>query len=338
MSPIALSSSETLAADTPSPHGERHRRAALRRLLHDKVAIGSVIVFALIVIACLCAPLYAKYVAGTGPNDNHVTEVIRVGGRPTDVVSTSGIPIGPTWQSKFLLGADSNGRDVAVRLLYGGRTSLMIGFLAAAITLTFGTLTGILAGFFRGWTDTVLSRALDVIWAYPVVLLGIALGTALELGGLKLGPLVISGNSLFVPALIIGFVFIPYLARPIRTQVLLLREREFVAAARLLGKGSMSIIVSEVLPNVTSAVVVFVPLIVANAILLEAGLSYLGAGVQAPNPSWGTMIASGVALITSTPSLLFAPVIMLVATTVSMNLFGESLRNAIGTTTSMAGR
>ena len=191
------------------------------------------------------------------------------------------------------------------------------------------TLVGVLAGYHRGWVDGVLSRLLDVVWAYPVVLLGIALGTALSLGGLQLGPVTLNGNSLYLPALIIGFVYVPYVARPVRSQVLLLREREFVGAARLLGKRSTTIIVTEILPNVASTFLVFIPLMVANAVLLEAGLSYLGAGVQPPNSSWGTMIAAGAPLLQSTPSLLFAPTLMLVLATVSMNVLGESIRVAV---------
>lgn len=323
VAPVRAGSAGPVTADT----GEF--RLALRRLSHDPAAVTAAAVFVLIVLACAAAPLYAQHVAGSGPNVNHITETVVVGGQVTDVISPTGIPIGPTWQRRFFLGADSNGRDVAVRLLYGGRASLLVGFVATGTTVLFATTFGVLSGYHRGWVDGVLSRLLDVIWAYPVVLLGIALGTALTLGGLRVGPLVLSGNSLFVPALIIGFVYVPYMARPIRAQVLLLREKEFVSAAQLLGKRSTSVIFSEILPNVATTVLVFVPLMLANAVLLEAGLSYLGAGVQPPNASWGTMIASGVALLTSTPSLLLAPTLMLVLATVSLNVLGESLRGSV---------
>jgi peptide/nickel transport system permease protein len=268
-------------------------------------------------------------VAHTGPDDNHVTDTVNVRGQVKDVVSPEGIPIGPTWQGRFLLGADQNGRDIAVRLLYGGRNSLEIGAVATAITMILATLIGGIAGYFRGWSDAILARILDLIWAYPVVLLGIALGTSLALGGLSIGPFTISGNSLLVPALIIGFVYIPYVARPVRGQMLALREREFVEAARAQGLGDIRILTSELLPNLASTIIVFIPLMVANAILLEAGLSYLGAGVQPPNPSWGTMIANGISLLPSAIHLTLVPGAMLVLAVLGINVFGDGVRDAL---------
>jgi peptide/nickel transport system permease protein len=286
-------------------------------------------VFLVIVAICLAAPLYARDVAHTGPAANHVTDTVQVGGQTRDVVSPSGIPIGPTWRGRFFLGADQNGRDIAVRLLYGGRNSLEIGGVATLITIVLATLAGGVAGYFRGAVDSVVSRTLDLIWAYPVVLLGIALGTSLALGGLNLGLFTLSGNSLLVPAFIIGFVYVPYVAKPLRGQILGLREREFVDAARLQGLGSMRILWSELLPNMASTLIVFVPLMIANAILLEAGLSYLGAGVQPPNPSWGTMIADGIQLLPSAIHLTLVPGAMLVLAVLGINVFGDGVRDAL---------
>jgi peptide/nickel transport system permease protein len=304
-------------------------RYAAKRLRKDAAAITGGVFFLFVVACCLAAPLYARYIAHTGPNTNHIMATVRVGGHLRDVVSLIGIPIGPTWHSRFFFGADFNGRDVAVRLLYGGRSSLFIGFTATAITMVSAIAIALLAGFYRGWIDTVLTRLLDVIWAYPAVLLGVAIGTTLTLGGISLGPLTITGGSLLIPALIIGFVNIPYVAKPIRGQVIALREREFVKAARALNQSPARIMVSEILPNISSTIVVFVPLMIANSILLEAALSYLGAGVQPPNPSWGTMISDGVQLVTSSPSLLLVPGLTLVLTVLGINLFGEGLRNAL---------
>ena len=165
--------------------------------------------------------------------------------------------------------------------------------MATLITMLLATIIGVVAGYSRGLLDGLLSRALDVIWAYPVVILGVALGAILAVSGIDLGVVKLSGSSLLVPAVVIGVVYVPYVAKPIRGQVLGLREREFIDAARVQGQGNLRIMFSEVLPNVGSTVIVFVPLMLANAILLEAGLSYLGAGVQPPNPSWGTMIDDG---------------------------------------------
>jgi peptide/nickel transport system permease protein len=312
-----------------APAGVGPYRLALRRLRRDRAALAFGALFLLIVVLCLAAPLYARDVAHTGPNANHVTDTVRIGGTVKDVVSPDGMPIGPTWHGRFLLGADQNGRDIAVRLLYGGRNSLEVGAIATAITMVLAVMAGTVAGYYRGVVDGVTSRILDLIWAYPVVLLGIALGTSLALGGLNLGLFTVSGSSLFVPALIIGFVYVPYVAKPIRGQVLSLREREFVDAARMLGLGDLRILVSEVLPNLASTVIVFAPLMVANAILLEAGLSYLGAGVQPPNPSWGTMIGDGIALLPSSIHLTLVPGAMLVLAVLGINVFGDGLRDAL---------
>ena len=239
-------------------------------------------------------------------------------------------PSGPTWHTHFLLGADPNGRDVAVRLLYGGRNSLEIGALAVLITMSLAVLLGTLAGYFRGLTDGLISRLLDVIWAFPPVLLGIALGVALAVGGLDLGIVTLSSGSLLLPAVIIGVVFVPYVARPLRGQVLSLRRRDFIDAARVQGRGHLRILAGEILPNLTSTIVVFVPLMLANAILLEAALSYLGAGVQDPNPSWGTMLAEGIRLTPGAIHLVLAPGLMLVLTVLGINVFGDGLRDAFG--------
>jgi peptide/nickel transport system permease protein len=300
-------------------------KLAWRRLLRNRTALFFGGVFLLIVVLCLLAPAYSSDIAHTGPNDNHITESIKVGGKVEQVVSLIGLPIGPTWHSKFFLGADPNGRDLAVRLLYGGRNSLEIGAVATLITIALATIIGVLAGYFRGILDGVLSRALDVIWAFPVYILGVALGVSLAISGI--GPL--HGNSLLVPAFVIGFVFIPYVAKPIRGQVLGLREREFVDAARVQGLSHLRIMASEILPNVLSTIIVFIPLMLANSILLEAGLSYLGAGVQPPNPSWGTMISDGVHTIPAAIHLTLVPGIMLVVAVLSVNVFGDGVRDAL---------
>ncbi len=303
---------------------------AWRRLARSRVTLAFGGLFLVVVVLCLLAPVYAHDIAHTGPNDEHITEVIHVGGKSEEVVSPTGVPIGPTWHARFFLGADGNGRDVAVRLLYGGRNSLEIGAIATLITMVLAVLIGTLAGWFGGVTDGVLARLLDVIWAFPPLLLGVALGVALAVGGgLHWGPLTISSGSLLLPALIIGVVSMPYVARPLRGQVMSLRRREFVDAARVQGRGQLRIVVSELLPNLTSTIVVFVPLMLVGAILLEAALSYLGAGVQDPNPSWGTMLAEGIHLTPGAIHLVLAPGLMLVTAVLGVNVFGDGLRDAL---------
>ena len=304
-------------------------RLGLRRLRRNKVAVFFGFVFVLLVVACLAAPLWAEHVAHTGPDENHLTDTVVVDGEERNVVSLDGIPIGPTWQGEFFLGADKNGRDVMVRLLYGGRNSLVIGITAALITTLLSILLGLLAGYVGGKTDSVIRGLLDVIWSFPVLLLGVALGVALALGGLQLGPITISGDSLLIPIFVIGLVYIPYMARPVRGQVLALREREFVEAARAQGAGPLRIMFGEVLPNLASTILVFFTLLIANAILLEAALSFLGAGVRPPNPSWGTMIDEGVERIATAPHLTIVPGLMLVLTVLSLNVLGDGVRDAL---------
>jgi peptide/nickel transport system permease protein len=309
--------------------GKSPWQLAYLRLRRNKIALAFGALFVVIVLFCLAAPLWANLVADTGPNENHITDKITINGKETDVVSPEGTPIGPGLHAKYLLGADQNGRDVMVRLMYGGRTSIQIAVVAALITTLFAVTVGLAAGYFRGWTDSVLSRILDVIWAFPVLLLGIALGTALAVGGLQLGPISIAGDSLWLPILIIGFVYVPYMARPIRGEVLALREKEFVQAAVAQGKGPFRIMFSELLPNIVSTIIVFFTLNMANNMLLESALSFLGAGVRAPNASWGTMIADGYTTIYTAPHLTIIPGLMIVATVLALNVFGDGLRDAL---------
>ena len=312
-----------------APAGASPWRLAGRRLRRDKSALFFGALFIVLVLACLAAPLWADQIAHTTPEENHLTDTIEKDGETVNVVALDGVPIGPTWQGEFFLGADQLGRDNMVRLLYGGRNSLLIGVVAAVFTTLLAIIFGVLAGYLRGWSDSAISRLMDIIWAFPVILLGIALGTSLAEGGLKLGPISISGNSLAIPILVITIVYIPYLARPLRGQVLSLREKEFVEAARAQGMGSWRIMFGEILPNIASTILVFFPLLVANAILLEAALSFLGAGVRPPNASWGTMISEGVDRIVTAPYLAIVPGAMLVLTVLALNVFGDGVRDAL---------
>lgn len=314
-------------AEKPVAGGEPWR-LALRRLRADRVALASAALLALLVALALAAPLWA-HVAGTSPTRHHESDTVVIDGQRRDVVTLDRRPIGPTWRARFFLGADGDGRDVAVRLLYGARSSLFIGVTATLISVLLAVTLGLLAGYLRGWVDAVVSRGLDVIWAFPVLLLGIALGVALARGGLRIGPLRIAGDSQWIPALIIGVVGAVYLARPLRGLVLSLREQAFVEAARAQGAGPLRIMLGELLPNVASTILVFLPLLLANAILLEGALSFLGAGVRSPDPSWGNMIGDGAETLTSAPQLTIAPGVMLVATLLALNVLGDGVRAAL---------
>jgi peptide/nickel transport system permease protein len=308
-------------------------RIAWRRLRRNRVALGFLGLFVLIVAFCLAAPLWANHVAHTSPNETHTLGKVQVGGEEREIVSREGRPIGPQWLEaggRFFLGADGRlGRDEMVRLMYGGRTSLLVGFAAAAITTLLGTILGLLAGYYGGWPDTLIGRALDVIWAFPVALLAIALGLALAVGGLNVGPLHLSSGSLWITILVIGVVYVPYMARPIRGEALTLREKEFVEAAESQGAGPLRVMFGELLPNLASTIIVFFALNVANAMLLETLLSFLGVGVQPPNGSWGTMLSSGLDLLTSAPTLTYLPGAMILLTVLSVNVFADGLRDAL---------
>jgi peptide/nickel transport system permease protein len=308
--------------------GQSPWRLALRRLRRDRVALGFGVLFLVLVACALAAPLWASAVADRDPARTNETGKIEVDGRQVDVVSLDGVPIGPQWRGEYFLGADSNGRDVMVRLLYGARNSLAIGLAAALLTTILATIVGLLAGYFGRWVDAVARSTLDVIWAFPVILLGVALGTALAVGGLKIGPIDLEAGSMAISILVIAVVYVPYMARPIRGEVLALREREFVEAARAQGAGPLRTMFGELAPNLTSTIVVFAPLMVANAILLEAALSFLGVGVVPPDPSWGNMIDLGVDRLVTAPHLAIAPGAMLVLTVLALNVFGDGVRDA----------
>jgi peptide/nickel transport system permease protein len=289
--------------------------------------------FVLIVAFVMAAPLWANHVAHTGPNEEHTVDVVTVNGEEKDVVTPEGKPIGPQWfgaGGKFFLGADSRlGRDEMVRLMYGGRTSLLIGITAALIATIVAVVLALMAGYFGGWVDGLIARTLDVIWSLPVFLIGLSLGIALAVGGLKLGPLELSSGSNWNPIFVISVFTVPYIARPIRGQVLALSEKEFVEAAVAQGAGSLRVMFSEILPNLASTIIVFFTLMIANSMLFEAGLSFLGAGVQPPNSSWGTMITVGVELLNIQPLLAIVPGLMIMFTVLSLNIVGDALRDAL---------
>jgi peptide/nickel transport system permease protein len=319
---------------------------AWRRLRRNWFALLSLGVFFLIVIACALAPVYAHHVAHTGPNEVHPGEKVRVDGKLKDVIGGGSyfdvntgkfvvkapVYLGPTWwraDGRFVLGTDNLGRDVAVRLLYGGRNSLKIGIGSALICTFFALGLALLAGYYGGWFDWLVSRFFDLIWAFPVLLLAIALSSALAINGFHHFGISIEPGSLWIPTLVISYVLIPYIGRPLRGQILSLREKEFIEAAIGQGAGPLRVMFSDLLPNIASTVLVFFTLIIAANILTEAGLSFLGAGVRLPDPSWGNLIASGQDQIQTAPWLSLVPGIAIVLTVLSLNIFGDGLRDAL---------
>ena len=335
--------SDTTAGEAPAPAGGLAAVSgspwalARRRLLRNRVALTMAGVLVVIVAVCVCAPLYATNVAHTEPFRSNIDGTTIVDGKSVPVmkVSTSGLglgvtPIGPTWDvHHYFLGADSQGRDVAARLLYGGRNSLLIGATAALITCFVATIIGIVAGFFGGIVDGVLSRALDVIWAFPVYLLAISLSTVLIARGVSIGPFRLESGSLLLPIVIIGVVYVPYVARPIRGEVLSLRRREFVEAAIGLGASTWRVLWSDIFPNIVTTTIVFFPLMLAIDMLTEAALSFLSIGVQEPNASWGTIILNGQELLYTRPAVAIAPGIAIALTVLALNVLGDGVRDAL---------
>jgi peptide/nickel transport system permease protein len=310
---------------------------ALRKLTTDRAAMTALSVFLLIAVLCLLAPVYATSIAGTDPFRSNLGGQIVVDGvtMPVMQTSTEGLglgftPIGPTWEpTAYLLGADGQGRDVAARLLYGGRNSLLIAGMATVICLLLAGVIGLAAGFFGGVVDWVLSRILDVLWAFPVYLLAISLSIVLLTKGFELGPISIESGSLALPIVIIGIIYVPYVARPIRGQVLSLKQSEFVLAAVGLGVPSHRILFRDILPNVTTTLIVFVPLMMALNMITESALSFLSIGVQPPDASWGTIIQDGQTLLYTRPTVALAPGIAIVLTVLALNVLGDGVRDAL---------
>lgn len=308
-----------------------------RALLRMPSAVIAAAVLVLLVAASLAAPLYASRVAHTEPFVSDVAATVTLHGEEIPVMQPNNnrlhlglTPIGPTWHADAdLLGADSQGRDVAARLLYGGRNSLLISSCAAILCIVMAAVVGICAGFFGGIVDMLLSRLMDIMWAIPVYLFAISLSIVTVSQGLQLGPFVIRSDNLILPIAIIALVYVPYAARPIRGRVMSLRQAEFVLAARCLGVSRTRILMRDILPNVSTTLIVLAPLVMALALLAESALSFLSIGVQAPAASWGTIIEDGQGLIYTRPMVAIAPGLAIVVTVLALNILGDGLRDAL---------
>ena len=312
---------------------------AWRRLRRNRLALAALVLFVLIVASSFAAPLYAKHIAHTDPFVSNVNGTTIVNGKEVPLMQQGGgvlklgvTPIGPTWDiHHYFLGSDTQGRDVAARILYGGRSSLEIGIGSAILACLIATVLALVAGFYSGLTDSLLSRLMDIIWAFPVYLLAICIATVLLTApnGLAVGPVHVVASSLWLPTLIIGFIYVPYVYRPVRGSVLSVAEKEFVEAAIAEGASNRRLIFSEILPNVITVVIVLLPLMIATTILTEAALSFLGVGVQPPGASWGTIIADGQNLLYTRPWVAIAPGIMIVLTVLALNVLGDGIRDAL---------
>lgn len=275
---------------------------AWERLRRDRVAMFSLVVIVLICLMAIFAPVFSA-ITGHGPNDQYRT----IG------LSPAGLPVGPN--STFWFGTDDLGRDVLVRVAYGARVSLGVGVLATLLTVIIGVAVGVTAGFVGGWTDTILARFIDVVLSFPFLLAAIALVS-------------IVGPSLTVTVLVIGFFSWASMARIVRGQVLSIKEREYVEAARSLGATDRRIMVVDVFPNVLAPVIVYTTLLIPVVIVIQATLSFLGLGLQPPTADWGGMIDESRNYYQTSWWFMFFPGIALVITTLAFNLFGDGVRDA----------
>jgi peptide/nickel transport system permease protein len=275
---------------------------AWQRLRRDKVAMISLGVIVLIALIAIFAPIFAA-VTGHPPNTQY----------PSRGLTADGLPRAPN--GTFWLGTDDLGRDVLVRIAYGARVSLGVGVVATLLTVAIGVVVGLAAGFFRGIVDTILARLVDVILSVPFFLVAIALVS-------------ISGPGLTMTVLVIGFFSWASVARIVRGQVLSIREREYVEAARSLGATNMRIMFIDVLPNVLAQVIVYTTLLIPVVIVTQAALSFLGLGLQPPTADWGGMIAESQNYYTVAWWFVAFPGLALLITTLAFNLFGDGVRDA----------
>ena len=294
--------------------GNSQRSLFWRRFWGDPATVFGVALILVILVSAALAGVVARLV-GHGSN-----EVL------AGSLNAFGLPKGPA--SGLWFGADSQGRDLLVRVLYGARTSLEIGVGATALAVCFGTLVGVVAGYFGGIVDTVLSRLTDVFLALPMLLIAIGVSSACSTtsqgcirGTIKPGVLLI--------VILVALFSWPYIARIVRSNVLTLREQEFISAARLSGGGPSWVIAHEILPNVVAPIIIYSTLLIPNNIIFEATLSFLGVGVPDQTASWGGMLRDASGLLDVAWWFMLFPGLFLVATTLAFNLVGDGLRDAL---------
>jgi peptide/nickel transport system permease protein len=268
---------------------------AWHSLKSDWMALASIAIIALLIIVAIAAPLLAPH--------NPLYQF-------PDGLSIVGAPVGPG--SRFLLGSDPSGRDVLSRMIFGARVSLMVGIVATGLASAIGVFIGTISGYAGGITESILMRLTDVVLSFPILLFCVAL-------------IAVTGPSTRNVVLVIAFAYWTYLARVIRSQVLTLKEREFVTAAKTLGMSHTKIIRKHILPHLVPTIIVYSTLGVATSILIEASLSYLGIGVPLPQPSWGEMISEGQRYFQTAPWLLIAPGVAIIIVVFAFNLAGDWL-------------
>jgi len=285
-----------------------------RRLRRDKIAMTALVFIVLLIIIAFAAPLIV-WAAGTpGPKT-----------QSSGALDVFGTPTGPSAEHPF--GVDRLGRDVFARTVYGARVSLEVALIATGIAVVIGTVIGLIAGYYRGVVDTALSRLIDVVLAFPILLLGLGLAAACSGANGCVGGLIQPGLPVVI--MVIAIINWTYIARIVRGQVLSLREKEFIEAAHSLGASNGRIITREILPNLLAPLIVYSSLLIPANILLEAALSFLGVGVPAGTPSWGAMIAEATSLFPDAWWFMLFPGLALLFTVLAFNLVGDGLQDAL---------
>jgi ABC-type dipeptide/oligopeptide/nickel transport systems, permease components len=305
---------EIIAPDNEEIIGRGPWELFWMRFREDKVALASGGVVVFVALAAILAPWIVKLVAHP-PNAQY----------PDLLDQTFGTPTGPSWN--MLFGLDTVGEDVFSRVLYGARVSLEVALIATFFSVMIGVVLGMVAGYYRGVVDTLISRFLDVMLAFPVLLLAIGIAAACSLGKGCLGGLIQPG----LPTVIVTITIVnwTYIGRIIRGQVLSLREKEFVEAARASGAKDSTILFREILPNLVAPIIVYSTLIIPSNILFEAALSYLGVGINPPQASWGEMIAEATPVFNTAWWFFAFPGAALLITCLAFNLLGDGVRDAL---------
>ncbi len=311
----------------PSTEGDREEIAARsplnlfwRRLRRDKVAMTALGFIVFLILVAILAPLVVK-LFGAPDFKSRDGKTLDDFGLPSAALG------GGAFAKGHPFGVDQIGRDVFSRTVYGARVSLEIAFISTFISVAVGTTLGMIAGYYRGWVDTILSRIMDIQLAFPVLLLAIGLGAACSIGDGCLGGALKPGLPVVV--MVIAVSQWPYMARIIRGQTLSLREKEFVEAAESLGASNMRIIFREILPNLVAPIIVYSTVLIPTNILFEAALSFLGVGVQPPTPSWGAMISEATNIFDIAWWFMLFPGLALLLTVLAFNLIGDGLQDAL---------
>lgn len=305
--------------------GRSLSQIAWGRLRRDKVAMTSLVVLVLVIVVAVLAPLITKLV-GVDPYSFHNDPKEGI------ISDAGGLPLG-RWGGISLehpLGVEPlTGRDIFARLLYGARISLLIALSSTLLTMVLGVVMGIIAGYSKGWVDTSLGRLMDLILAFPLLLILLAMSPVLTQRLEATFHLGSNTARVLYIVLVLSLFGWPYLARIVRGQVLSLREREFVESAVSMGAGTPRILFKEILPNLWAPILVYASIIMPTYIAAEATLSFLGVGLLPPTPSWGAMLSDSVSFFYTVPTFLFIPGTALFVVVLAFNLLGDAIRDAL---------